>query len=164
MTKTLEERIADLERDILRSNKGELDGEEVSGTFEIATEIITELQVSLKHFKTTSDDFRDNMLAYKEESESIGEIVNRANLILVDQIRNLQAKNQALLATNGELEGKLKEIAGEFIANGNNIDDSATLSAIEFHVKSTLKTLGDSALSMAWKEKHLNDPQPYDDY
>ena len=148
MTKTLKERIADLERDILRSNKGELDSEEVSGTFEIATEIITELQVSLKHFKTTSDDFRDNMLAYKEEAESIGEIVNNTNLKLVDQIRNLQAENQALLAKNSEVERALEELKYKL---NNPICD---VEVLRFKGRNLVKALEESKLLL--RERYSN--------
>lgn len=43
-TPTLKQEIEELERDILRSNKGELDAEEVSGTFEMAVRIVGKLQ------------------------------------------------------------------------------------------------------------------------
>jgi exonuclease VII small subunit len=42
------EQIKQLEADILQSNQGQLDSEEVSGTFEMALVIIKELQEELR--------------------------------------------------------------------------------------------------------------------
>jgi hypothetical protein len=45
------EQIKQLEADILQSNQGQLDSEEVSGTFEMALVIIKELQEELRQYQ-----------------------------------------------------------------------------------------------------------------
>lgn len=92
INKTLSERLADIEQlnqDILRSNKGELNGEEVSGTFEMAIKIISKLQAENKSWQEMVDS------------------VNQTNRAMGNMLNKFEAKVK-------ELEGKV-EVAVDYI-------------------------------------------------
>jgi len=67
---TIKQEIEQLNQDILRSNRGELNSEEVSGTFEMAIEIISKLQAENRSWQEMVD-------SVNQTNRAMGNMLNK---------------------------------------------------------------------------------------